>query len=586
MKKIILLASIIATHFSILGAEPIEVKSKIKAVTVFINGAQVYREARANIKTGTNKVVIDDVSPYINTKSLQASISSGALILDVKHNIVYNQPQIAFEPIPEKILSQISALEDSLLYRNFGLQKIRNQINNLETEKRIITNNKTIKGEGKSDSLAIFMQAVEFYQSKLNEIEGWLYDYKIQEHKLTKGYSKIEIDLQKLRNFSAHKTIEPTKKEKVHQVILTVDAPVSTDAKIKINYLVTRAGWRPSYDLRAEGDDSPVNLTYKASIYQKTGEDWDNVDLTLSTFHQDCSFSVPELATWKIIDKATSDNRSQQVLGYQTSNADTTSLIQNGYSNVNFYSNTTANTLSPTFTATTSGANGLTFNTTTNNTTNNQFIMPQSLVSNTDKTLSNVEFNIDRKYHIPADGEEILMVIDNIDLKSHYNYISIPKVNTDAFLLTNITDWTELNLLPAKANIYFANSFVGETTIDPSSLEDTLIIALGREKGIQTSRKKIEDEEKSKLVGKNISREITIELVVKNNLNRGTDFVLKDQIPVSENDDIKIKVIEDANAVIDENTGIMTWNLKLKAKEQRIVKFTYQITHDKEIDVI
>jgi uncharacterized protein (TIGR02231 family) len=585
MKKIILIASIIATHISIHGAEPIEVKSKIKAVTVFINGAQVYREARVNIKTGTNKVVIDDVSPYINTKSLQASISSGALILDVKHNIVYNQPEIAFEPIPEKILTQISALEDSLLYRNFGLQKIRNQINNLETEKRIITNNKTIKGEGKSDSLAIFMQAVEFYQSKLNEIEGWLYDYKIQEHKLTKGYSKIEIDLQKLRNFSTHKTIEPTKKEKVHQVILTVDASASAEAKVKINYLVTRAGWRPSYDLRAEGDDTPVNLTYKASIYQKTGEDWDNVDLTLSTFHQDCSFSVPELAPWKIIDKATSYNRSQQVLGYQSTNSDTVSLIQNGYSNVNFYSNTLSNTTTATFNTASSGSNGVTLGA-FNATNNNQFIIPQSLVSNTDKTLSNVEFNIDRKYHIPADGEEILMVIDNIDLTSSYNYISIPKVNTDAFLLTNITNWTALNLLPAKANIYFANSFVGETTIDPSSLKDTLIIALGREKGIQTSRKKIEDDEKSKLVGKNISREITIELVVKNNMNRGTDFVLKDQIPVSENDDIKVKVIEDANASIDKNTGIMTWNLKLKPKEQRIVKFTYQITHDKEIDVI
>ena len=555
---------------------PKKVSSKIKKVTVFINGAQVYRRAKVYLKPGSNKIIIDDVSPHLNPKSIQASCNNSGLILDVKHNIEYFQPEfIVAEPLPERIQLKIAALEDSLFYNQLRGTKLRNKIKNFETEKHIIVNNKTIKGQG-DDSLSLFMDAVEFYQDKLEQIENWLYDLKVSQHLLAKSRDKIEADLEELRNYNAHKNGPVViKKDKSHQIMLTIDSKVTTEAYVKVNYLVDRAGWRPSYDIRAEGANKPVDLTYKASIYQKTGEDWNNVDLTLSTFHQECSFSVPSLPTWEIKNKL-DYNRSQAVLGYQSMNHDTVMMLNNGYSNIHF--NTLSNTAAPTFAAT---STGISFNG-----TNDQFNIPAAMVSNTDKTLSNVEFDIDRNYEIPADGKEVLLVIDNIELNSNFSYIAIPKINTDPFLLTNITDWADLNLLPAKANIYFDQAYVGETVIQPETIKDTLTIAVGRERSIYTTRKKIEDEEKEKLVGKNLTREISIELVVKNTMSRSANFRLKDQIPISKSDEIKIKVLDDVGARIDDKTGLLTWDLALKPKESRIIKFTYEITHDKDIEVI
>lgn len=584
-KQLILLGLTALISFPVLAKT---IDSRISSVTVYLNGAQVYRKAKTTLKKGTNEIIIDDVSPYLNVKSIQASTSGSPLILNVKHQIEYNDPVFVSEPLPEKILSQIQILEDSLFFQDLQLQKIRNQITNLNQEKSIITNNKTIRGEGKSDSLAIFMVAVDFYHEKLNVIENQLLQLRISEHNLGKKVSNTEIKLNELRNYSAHKTVQPTVKPQVHQIVLTVHSDYETETEFSVNYLVNRAGWIPSYDLRATGADEPVNLTYKASIYQKTGEDWDNVKLTLSTFNQSCSFTVPTLAMWEIQNKTELAQRNQQknILGYTAS--DTVAMIQQQH----FYSNTVI----PTSTAT-----GVTFNansfdaTTINATTSNgfsigtnqdQFILPKSLAGSMDKTLSNVEFGIKNRYTINSDGKETMMVVENVNLNSKFDYISVPKLNTDAFLLSNITDWRKHNLLPAKANIYFNNSFVGETEIQPSQMGDTLSLAIGRERGFEITRKKIDDDAKEKIVGSNIKREITIEIAVKNTTGETADIKIKDQIPVSKSDDIKVKQIDLAGGRLNDKTGILTWDLKLEPKEGKIIKFTYEIVHDKEIEVI
>lgn len=563
------------------------IESRISSVTVYLNGAQVYRKAKTTLKKGTNEIIIDDVSPYLNTKSIQASASGSPLILNVKHQIEYNDPIFVSEPLPEKIQSQINILEDSLFFQNLQLQKIRNQITNLDQEKRIITNNKTIRGEGRADSLAIFMQAVEFYHEKLNVIENQLLQMRIQEHKLTQKVNDTNVDLSELRSYSAHKTVQPTVKPQVHQIVLTVHSDYETEAEFFVNYLVNRAGWIPSYDLRATGADDPVNLTYKASIYQKTGEDWDNVKLTLSTFNQSCSFTVPTLAMWEIQNKAELANRNQQqnLLGYVAS--DSITMIEQS----NFYSNTLIPTNNATINWSTSVTDAtfaapITSNGFTIGTQQDQFILPKSLAGSMDKTLSNVEFTIKNRYSIKADGKETMMVVNNVDMASHFNYISVPKLDTDAFLLANLTDWRKYNLLPAKANIYFNNSFVGETSIQPSQMSDTLALAVGRERGFEITRKKIEDDAKEKNVSSNVKREITIELAVKNTTGETASIELKDQIPVSKSDEIKVKQIEMNGARINDKTGILSWKLELAPNESKIITFTYEIVHDKDIEVI
>ena len=51
--------------------------------------------------------------------------------------------------------------------------------------------------------------------------------------------------------------------------------------EIKLSYMVLYARWQPMYS-RTNSQTKQVKLTRMAMIAQKTGEDWNNVKLTLS----------------------------------------------------------------------------------------------------------------------------------------------------------------------------------------------------------------------------------------------------------------------------------------------------------------
>lgn len=549
------------------------VVSKIKSATVFLKGAQVYREGTTTLINGTNKIIFDDVSPYLNPKSIQASASNGALILDVKHSIFYNEPA-AIKPqiIPIRIQKEITKLEDSIVLRQYELDMIKTIKNNLVAEKSIITNSKTMRGEGGSDSLPILIEAVKFYRERMQETEQEIFTTKLKIHNLSSNLDRMKNRLEELKHYN--KNVQQPIKEKTqsHRITITIHSTKIGTSIIKVNYLVNNAGWYPSYDMRAI-ENKTIDLTYKASIFQNTEENWDNIDLTLSTYNQNCSFSVPSLAAWNLTDKKTTQiigNRDQFQKGYMT--LDSTMILSNAFQ---------SNTYIPQEASFHNGKLQISQSTTPVD----DFLTSVSN-SQMQSALNNIEFEIDQKYSISPDGQEVLLVIKNETLKTDFQHMSIPKVNTDAFLLAKITGWENMNLLSAKSNIYFNNTYVGETFLNPNVLSDTLEIALAREKGIITSRKKTKDNDKKSNLGKNISREITIELAVKNNKNEATKMQLKDQIPVSKQKGVTVKLVESDDAKLDDSTGLLTWNLQMNPNETKVISFTYRVEYDKDMEVL
>ena len=156
------------------------ITSKVKSATVFLKGAQVFRQGRTSLKPGTNKIIFDDVSPFLNPKSIQASASNGVLILDVKHTIFYKEPK-AQKPqiIPERIQKEINGLNDSILIKQYELNMVTTLKNNFLNEKKLIINNKVMRGEGRNDSLEVLIKAVNFYRERLEEIEVKLFKVKL-----------------------------------------------------------------------------------------------------------------------------------------------------------------------------------------------------------------------------------------------------------------------------------------------------------------------------------------------------------------------------------------------------------------------
>ncbi len=284
MKRIILSAVLMIIGIAIIKADDIKVKSKIANVTVFPSSAQVTRTASFNSGTGTSEIVFENVSPYLNTSSIQAKGKGNFTIIDVKFR--YEQPEIILEPQTElspKILRDIALLEDSLVYLNFDLTELASQIEAFNLEKSILLNNQLVKGNG-GDTITELKATMEYFRLRIADINTQIQKLKKQEFEMRKKLNRMNTRLDDLRAYNSQNNPTPPYKSPIPQIVVTITSDVAISAGgLEISYMVTNAGWSPTYDLKTIGIDQPVQLVYKADVWQNTGESWDAVKIKLST---------------------------------------------------------------------------------------------------------------------------------------------------------------------------------------------------------------------------------------------------------------------------------------------------------------
>lgn len=550
MKKLFLMAGLFVAMQAMANEK--KVKSDVTNVTVFTQGAQVYRKANITATSGVTNYVFNGLSKLINPLSIQAGGSGNFTILEVKHNIAYPQPVAKKETkLPQSIIKEISSVEDSITEISFRVAEVADHKSALLLEKDMILKNKLTRGEGKSDSLPILKQAMEYFRVKLTDINAQLATINRTELKHQKLLTQLNERLQDLRTFKNSE--EPTiTYEPEHQVVVTISADATASGTLTINYMVQGAGWVPLYDLRSTSAGAPMQLTYKANVYQNSGEAWDNVKLKLSTSNPNKGNVKPQLPTWYV------DYFNTQAAIFKSPTGARERGRQNSVDDVRVLSkkdNEEMNDLS----AAQSSANYA------------QLI----------ETMTNVEFNINLNYTIPSDGINHLVAIKTDELPAKYYHYLVPKLESEAFLIAKIAGWETLSLLPGTANVFYEGTYVGQTVINPSVISDTLQLALGRDNGIVVTRTKQAAKQNTNFLAGTITKTVGYELKIKSNKSKTINLVIEDQIPVTNNKDIKIELLNATKAQHELNSGLLTWNIDMNPREWQTLKYSYTISFDK-----
>ncbi|MBK9045194.1 MAG: DUF4139 domain-containing protein [Bacteroidetes bacterium] len=539
--------------FHVMGGNEKTVKSTVSKVTVFTRGAQVHRSAPVTLSGGVTQLIFSGLSTQIKPSSIQAGGKGAFVVLDVKHEIKYPEPPPpVVSELPKEIIREIALLEDSLTEIRFKSDDLRERRSALQLEKDMILKNKLARAEGKSDSLEVLIKAMDFFHKKLAELNTQLGKLSRDEMRNTKIQTLLSARLGELKTFK--QSNEPEKKyEPIHQVIVTVSAEAPVSGTVDINYMVTEAGWIPSYDLRSTSPSEPVQLTYKADVYQNTGEDWDDVNLKLSTSNPNRSHIKPQLPTWYIT--------------YYTGLRE---VIVPGMARSKSPAN--MNTLSS------KDEEALTDN-----------IKKLSAAESSEKyaqlveTMTNVEFTIKLNYSIPSDGITHTVAVKSDKLPATYVHYLVPKLDSEAFLLARVTGWENLNLLPGKANLFYEGTYVGETVLNPSVINDTLDLALGRDNGITVTRTRLPVKEANKLLGSDITKTISWELRFKSNKSKPVHLIVEDQAPLSNIANIKVAMKDQGDASYNTTNGLLKWDFNLDPKAYKALKFTYEVTHNKDM---
>jgi uncharacterized protein (TIGR02231 family) len=556
MKKV-MLSLFVALIFNAQAAEKEIVKAQITEVTVYAQGAQLFQKANYSIKPGISEVIIEGISPYIDQNSLQVKATGSVVILDSKYSLFQPAHAVVNEAaIPLKIRREIRQVEDSLKMLGFDLLEIQDEIDVLTTAKSIIANNGTLRNQGKvTDSLNLLKQAIEYYSTKVLEINKKI--LALRKRKVEREAKKTSLDerLQKLREYQENNGIQPENDEPIHRITVTLSAKEIATGKLTISYLVENAGWVPRYDLRSDGMTSKINLTYKAQVFQNSGLDWENVRLNISTNNPYQNKTKPSLDPWYIDYnnyrtqvKEKADGKRLEEIKVQSNNEPMAYSNSLSLSKVNV---------------------GM---------TSADFVQVV-------RQMTSAEFKIDLPYTIKSDNEQHMVLIKVADLDAEYKYFSIPKLDNAAYLVAQLTNLDELGLVPAQANIFYDGSYIGETYLDPSVMEDTLSLSLGKDPNILVKRTLLKKESKERIIGESKERTMSYSIEVKNNKATPIELIIQDQLPITQNPEILIEPTSLDKGALETKSGTVTWKINLKPKDNKTINFGYKVKYKKELNV-
>ncbi|MFL5730961.1 MAG: DUF4139 domain-containing protein [Cytophagaceae bacterium] len=535
MKRILLLALSILSVQSFADNDKRNVKSTIKQVTVFLSRAQINSTAGAPVEAGMTDVIIEGLPPSIDKQSIQVSGKGDFVIMSVKYNLNYVDPQ---QKSPA-----ILALEDSMEVYQLQVEILTNMRDVYNKEEQMMLANQSMKGTEKGITADELEEMADLFRERLADIRTRLLKNEREIKKVTE---------KKARFFNQLNEINRLRNQPSSQIMVTVSAKTRMPITLDVQYIVTNAGWYPIYDLRAKDTKNPVQLNYKAQVFQNTGIDWEKVKLKLSTGNPAQGGTKPTLSTWwlQFYTPVTYSNEKRKMKGEYAA----PSMQMDDYK------------------STASGAYQ-----------EKEEIIAQNVSNYTQVTETTLaaEFDIAIPYTIPSDGIGQLVDVKNFDLPASYKHFSVPKMDNDAFLVAQVTGWEDLNMLSGNANIYFEGTYVGEAYLDMQNTKDTLDLSLGRDHKVIIERKKLKDFSKKNMIGTTKKEEFVYEITVRNTKKDPIELSLEDQVPVSKDAQIEVEVTDTGGAEYDKESGKLVWKMNLNSAETKKVTFKYSVKYPK-----
>mgnify|MGYP000129663425 CR=1 FL=1 len=257
-----------------------KIPSKINEVNVYLNGAQINRSAKFNLDPGTSELKFIGLSPKVDENSIQISGLQSVSILSMDFGINYLNKS---ENSPE-----VELLQDQLKQYQNKIALLKNKITGLQEEEMLIITNRNIKATTEALDLEKLKQISSFYRKRITEIRNEILTLNTEINTINKDVRDVRLQLN-----------EVTKEPAVAQgeLIVKFDAPITIALNLSISYLVADAGWVPTYDIKSDALNNPINLKYKAHVYQNTGAAWKNVKINLSTGNPNLSTAKPNLDT-------------------------------------------------------------------------------------------------------------------------------------------------------------------------------------------------------------------------------------------------------------------------------------------------
>ncbi|MEV6285759.1 mucoidy inhibitor MuiA family protein [Kribbella sp. NPDC051770] len=514
------------------------VDAPIVAVVVYPDRARVTRRGRITVPSGDRTVHVDGLPLALQDDSVRVSGRGPATVLGVDVAMRHH-PQAPDETVAElerqrraaqAEVDELADADEVQAQLDLFLAQLARRAGG--------TFARTLAGGEASADLGEFTDSLA---GRLSAVRG-------QRRELSRQRAEAEERLAAVGRRLAAVAEQRAPDRRVAAVGLTVES--EAEVEIELSYVVPRAGWTSSYDVRLVGDR--LTLSWYGLITQHTGEDWPECDLTLSTARPTVTAKVPELDPW-YLDRfhppvpvaaapvpAAAPMMRQKAVAYGAAAAEDMDLA------VEFRESAA--------------------------------VVEQGVTAAT--------YTPPRAVAVPADGASHRATITSLELETELDYITAPVRSTDVHLRATVVNSSEHTLPAGKAAVFHEADFVGSTALPLWSPGEDVELALGLDDRIRVERKLVRRTATKATLGSTRRREVEYETTIENHTPRAARVTVLDQLPVARDHEITVKPVR-AEPEPDETTelGVVTWKLELEAGAETVVKLGFRVETGKSVDL-
>ncbi len=518
-----------------------EVATTVEKVTVFGDRALVERSGTINIPAGTEKLTIQYLPQQIDQNSVRVTMTGTAPATLGGVEVFFDR----FTPEMVKILKdsiqsiddrmdELKAAEDGLDIRRQFLQSIAKLGGSQAENERLVINPQNLTATAK------------FLEEQLQQIAKSKTEIAVERRELKKKKDELTEQLNNITGGSAGRGF---------RVEVPIENRSSGQFTVTVRYVVFSASWKPEYDARYDESKGKVLLSYYGSISQRTGEDWENCRIVLSTAQPQFGTEPPQLWQWVLrkfeprpMPKAAMRKGGAEMMMLSESAPDVAMAPAPAQDQFEAeYQTATANISGET-----------------------------------------VIFEISGKRTIPADGQQHRVVVAETELETQKMFVTVPKLDPKVYLTAKCKNTSGYLLLPGKVSVFQGNEYVGTQFLGQSlGFDEEVIFAMGPVQTIKVERKRVSEfNEKTGIIGQNKREFYKFEITITNNSKSVAEIELVDQIPYSAHEDIKIEDVQFDPAPSERDKkyqGEVIWRTSLNPAEKKVFMLQFAIKYPKDI---
>ncbi len=523
-----------------------QIEATVQDVTVYPDRARVVCRADCNVEQDVKRLLIGGLPLMLDVDSVRVSGRGTAAVrilgVDVAQQNFVDTPS---EKV-QMIMQELIRLQDEariVTDRQAGLAERSRYLNGLRTAttefaKGLSRGKTTIENQ---------VELLNFLQTQDDELRTAVHEADIEKREFDKEISKLQRDL---------KQIQSARPRRRYQAEIEVDVQEAGEFQITLSYVVTQAGWKPLYDVRLVNDQ--LSITYIAQVTQNSGQDWDNVNLTVSTARPSLNQRFPELNPWYVDVQPPPRPRlqSKRVRSAMSFSKEEAVAEPDADMPVAMAAPTP--------------------------------VMREAevVVAEVQHEGTAVSFGIPNQTNIPSDGSPHKTTVSQFQFDPKIDYVAVPKHTDAVFRRATVTNNSSSPLLKGPVNLFVGDEFIGKNQMKYTPINDELTLLLGVEERITIERTLERRDVDKRLLRDNRQLRYGYKVLVKNLLAQMVDVEVHDHIPVARHEQIKVKLEEaKPQPTKQSNLQLLEWHLSLNGESEKTITYEFLVEHPRSLQV-